>query len=304
VLFITDRNDEGGSNWETRFGSKLLVNWTLTGGIVNFLDFPNREFGQPYDKRFVSLNPDKEVRGTDNCAKFVLDTAKNETKKAALVFTHGYNNTFSDTLSRAKGFADDTDYTGILIVWSWPSQGGVTFYSQDEKAAAWSGQHFAEFLRTLISSRDVTFDFVAHSMGNHLLLSFVQAMKAQNSMLGAKALIFAAPDVDQSEFKQKASVSYSHFYTLYASTDDWALRMSVHYHGSDGLRAGTGGQDKILLMQGLESVDANVTGHSYVYDDPRAMTDVELLLQTHSHAGARGLASRQRDTFTYWILNP
>jgi hypothetical protein len=51
-------------------------------------------------------------------------------------------------------------------------------------------------------------------MGNHLLLGLVQALKSASSANAAKAFVFAAPDVDQSEFEQKAATTYPHFYTL------------------------------------------------------------------------------------------
>ena len=39
---------------------------------------------------------------------------------------------------------------------------GPTFCSQDEKAVAWSGQHFTEFFQFLLSKDGVTLDFFAH----------------------------------------------------------------------------------------------------------------------------------------------
>jgi esterase/lipase superfamily enzyme len=307
LIFVTDRNDEGGLDWQTRFGSRRLAEWRLTCGAVDFADFQNREFGESYSKALISFKADQEIqelKGVRNCANFILDTARKTRANDILFLTHGYQNTFSDTIAAAKSLADDTNFSGLVVVWSWPSNGWWFSYTEDEKAVAWSEPHFTELSISLLSAADLHLDFLAHSMGNHLLLGVVQAMRANGLSGSVNALVFAAPDVDQSEFRQKATIGYSHFYTMYASTDDWALRMSKIFHRSNGIRAGTGGENGILLMRGLESIDTNVTGHSYVFGDPRAMRDVELLLKTHAHASARGLASRTRGSDTYWIINP
>jgi len=192
----------------------LLAEWKLTCGVVNFSDFPTREFGQVYQKDLISLSHNQEAYGVSNCLNLVLEKARS-TKNRISVLTHGFNNTFSDAISRAKSFADDVKLDDTLVIWSWPSQGaGPTFYSQDEKAVAWSGQHFTEFFQFLLSKDGVTLDFFAHSMGNHLLLGLVQALKSASSANAAKAFVFAAPDVDQGEFEQKAATTYPHFYTL------------------------------------------------------------------------------------------
>lgn len=304
VIYVTDRNDENGSDWQGRFGAKLLANWSLTCGVIDFRESLAREYGQPYDKSLVSLPPNKEARGEQNCAKLILDEARKLPRRHVLVATHGYNNAFSDAVSRIKGFADDIDYDGLVVLWAWPSEGGWTFYSSDERAVAWSSSHFTDFFQKLLAEPDLRFDLFAHSMGNHILVALAQAMSRNTPINSSKAYVFAAPDVDQTEFRQRATALRPNFYTLYACTADEALRASAYYHATSGARAGSGEESTLLIINGVETIDTNVVGHSYIFDDARAVTDVKQLLATHAGAQTRGLTRRQRGADIYWIISP
>jgi esterase/lipase superfamily enzyme len=253
LIFITDRNDSKNADWQVRFGSTLLADWSLSCGVIYVAAAPAREFGQGYDANQIVLPEDQQRSGSDDCLKLIVDEARKSSKKKILIATHGYNNNFADAVSKAKGVGDDIEYDGIVVVWAWPSEGRGGFYFQDEAAAAWSGPHFTDFFQKLLSISDFKFDLFAHSMGNHILLSFVQTVTGRRGSDFAKSYVFAAPDVDQSEFRQRLRTTSGQFFTLYACTNDYLLRVSAYLHSTNGIRAGTGG-DNLLLMNGLQSI--------------------------------------------------
>jgi esterase/lipase superfamily enzyme len=223
-----------------------------------------------------------------------------EQSKNVLALTHGYNNTFSDAISAAAGFARDINLNGLLLIWCWPSQGWIFGYKNDERANAWSTNHFVVFFQKLMPRlRQKNIDFVAHSMGSHILLQFVSDAGA-NVSYAARSVVFAAPDVDQEDFKARESRVTGAFQTLYASAEDRPLYTSRLYHGA-GPRAGESG-DHLLVMNQVESIDASVPGHSAVFQEPYLIEDLAKLLQHHQHATLRGLIEKTRGALKYWKL--
>jgi esterase/lipase superfamily enzyme len=184
----------------------------LSCGRTYFRDWPSREVGQPFNKSLISIKSDELVFGSANCTNLVLDRVQSLKTKSVLVFLHGYRNTFSDAVSRARAFAEDIQFSGIVLVWAWPSQGWWYGYEDDEKAVSWSTDHFIDFMSRLMSQgNNLNMDFVAHSMGNHILIDMAAKLKNERPGVG-RALVFAAPDVANDEFTQK--ISTHHFQTL------------------------------------------------------------------------------------------
>lgn len=301
-MFLTDRNDEGGSDWQTRFGSRLLSNWKLTCGRALFRDAPTREVGKEFNKQLISIRPEDTATGSDDCYGVILNRLRLLKHKNVLVYLHGYYNTFGDALSRARAFAEDIQFSGLVLVWSWPSAGQRFGYEDDEKAVSWSTDHFIDFITGLMSPENkFDIDFVAHSMGNRMLVDLAAKLKNEGRGSG-RALVFAAPDVADDEFSQK--ITPMHFQTLYASRDDRAMKIARYLH-KHGRRAGGADDADILIVTGVESIEAILRGHSYVYEDPRALRDVGRLLRTQERASTRGLTERQRSGGAkYWVINP
>jgi esterase/lipase superfamily enzyme len=220
--------------------------------------------------------------------------------KNLLVLTHGYNNTLSDAIRAGAGFARDIDLDGLLLIWCWPSQGWKSAYQTDERANAWSTRHFVAFFQNLIPSlQQKNIDFVAHSMGSHILLQFVSDANP-NVLSKVRSVVFAAPDVDQEDFRARQSRVAGAFQTLYAFAEDWPLYMSRLYH-REGPRAGESG-DHLLIMTQVESVDASVPGHSAIFQEAYVIRDFAKLLEHRQRATMRGLVEKTRGALKYYLL--
>jgi esterase/lipase superfamily enzyme len=214
-------------------------------------------------------------------------------------------------VTRAASFIQDINYQGPVIVWSWPSQGWLGGYEDDERAVVWTTPHLIDFFRVLKSQAspavNLKLDFLAHSMGSRILL---QLLFTTHDDVAASST-FAAADADPGEFRSKLSngivepavvSSTAPLRTLYASAYDRALSASKLYH-KHGARAGAGGAD-ILIMSGLDSIEVNLSGHSYVFDHPYALQHFETLFKRHNHASDRGLARLSRGSEFYYVINP
>jgi esterase/lipase superfamily enzyme len=278
----------------------LIAGWGLTCGKVYSSPKPAREVGALFDSASINLKSDEFEFGIDNCARLLADHAAG---KDILVFVHGYNNTLENTVRRARSFVEDVHFRGIFLVWSWPSAGVTALYTDDEKAIAWSADHFVDFITALMGkNKDLSIDFFAHSMGNHLLLELATRLK-QDQLGWGRAIVFAAPDIASDEFVQR--VLPDRFQTLYASQDDRALQLSAYLLHQNASRAGRYVQDTgVLIVPGVESIDAILRGHSYVFEDPRALRDLDRLINHQEKASNRGLTERHRGTSSYWVINP
>src|ERR1700687_3262651 len=143
-------------------------------------------------------------------------------------------------------------------------------------------------------------DYIAHSMGGRILLKFLFDIRGKPS---AAYATFAAPDIDSGQFRNQASAARVPLLTLYASAYDSALMASKIYNAAASPRAGAGGND-IIVLPGMDSIDVNLGGHSYVFDHPSLLQDIHSLARNHIGAESRGLTPRIRGADTYYVIDP
>jgi len=137
-------------------------------------------------------------------------------------------------------------------------------------------------------------------MGNRVLVEALKKLKDKNLF---DDIILAAPDIDADYFKEDCLpyiVSTNAIITLYASSNDKALRLSKILHGNY-VRAGDAGAS-IVVYNGLETVDAtqvdtDLIGHSYYGDNRSVITDLSQLIDHQ-----RNLRPSQSDGLPFWIM--
>jgi esterase/lipase superfamily enzyme len=231
----------------------------------------------------------------------------------ALVFIHGYNVDFDDALRRAAQIAYDLHFGGLVALFSWPSAGTLTGYLTDENNVRWAQDHFRDFLALLLSRLGLAaVHLMAHSMGNRVLSEVLGAslpVREQESWARLDQIVFAAPDVDRDTFRQltRRFHALAGRCTLYASSNDLALRHSRRFHGYP--RAGDSDQG-ILIAQGIDAIDASgvdtsLTGHSYYGDNRSVLSDLFSLFREGRDPDQRfGLRRRDVPDGRYWVFQP
>jgi esterase/lipase superfamily enzyme len=212
---------------------------------------------------------------------------KSAPSKDLFIFVHGFNNTFEDAARRAAQMAYDLDFDGTPLLYSWPSQGSATAYAVDEAAVGISGRKMADFLETVVDQSGAErIHVLAHSMGNRALIEALQTYLAKRAPENRQhifgQIVFTAPDVDKDYFMDviPSLQGAAERVTLYASSNDYALRSSQILHGAP--RAGTAG-DVIIRLPGLDTIDmsavpADALGHSYFAANSGAINDMFRLL--------------------------
>jgi esterase/lipase superfamily enzyme len=226
-----------------------------------------------------------------------------------LVFIHGFNVSFEAAARRAAQLAYDLDFTGVIVLYSWPSRGTVTGYTADGNSAEWSSPHFVRFMREVlpgIGAHQV--HVVAHSMGNQILTRALDRLgPSDGPRLGH--VVFVAPDVDEGVFEQAAdgfgdqAVSY----TLYMSSKDLALRVSriVGGHqraGGDAKNIGTTARIEIIDASLLPKTD--VLGHSGFAEGRTMLNDLKDIIRYGRTANERSAIEPRddRERHQYWAF--
>lgn len=229
-----------------------------------------------------------------------LDGAITQNKtNAALVFVHGYNNSFEDAARRTAQIAHDIEFTGVPMFYSWPSNGAALSYVTDGNDAEQAVVYLKEFLKDLaLNSRFTSITLLAHSMGNRVLTQAFAALKNEidaTKLHAFKEIILAAPDIDADVFKNMiapALVASKAPVTLYASSRDEALTAAKKING--GPRAGDA-DGGLIVFSGIETIDAtNIDtnlfwglGHAYLADSRNVLSDLSNLVVKGLRATSR-----------------
>ena len=234
-----------------------------------------------------------------------------------LLFIHGFDTSFEQACATAAQVAYDTDFRGVVFIFSWPSADEITIakYHADERIVAWSSPHFTDFLAALSSRAGPNVEILAHSMGNRALLGALISPGLRQHHLDN--IVFAAPDVDSGDFRNDiGSGINAQRATLYASSHDMALAASKVLHW---LQKRAGDADpEIDTANHLDSIDASLvatgliglrsddrTGHSYYRTSWSVLADLSSVFRNEPTPGHRQLGHRTtRAHNPYWALVP
>ena len=264
----------------------------------------SRRFGS--DSSFGVIVQDVRPESAEN---FVKDLNAKGNGTEALVYIHGFANSFEDAAQVAASLKRSLQFDDRpVIFYSWPSNDNYLAYSADANNEDWSARgHFSDFLQKLMSSGVKRIHFIAHSMGNRILLNEIDKYSNHEFPPLFGKLIFAAPDEDADTFKMiinRMQVAPHHL-TLYASSKDVALLFSKwanSFRVPPYRRAGD--EKEGILLRQLDSIDATKVDtsfpyHSYYVSSDRVEEDICRVLLNQEpprpHLQTKGQSG-------YWVL--
>jgi esterase/lipase superfamily enzyme len=210
----------------------------------------------------------------------------------ALVFVHGFNNTFDAALYRTAQIAYDLQFDGAPFMYSWPSKGqlGLQDYSYDRESTGQAEPYLKQFLELVTKETGAkAISVIAHSMGNQLLLSVLRDLRRSTpSGVVLSQVILAAPDVDRDgfEFLAKEIAGISRGMTMLAASNDRALEVSRRFWGGVP-RAGDVPSEGPVIIDGMDTIDVTsvstdvfALNHSGYAEKQALLNDIRLLIQT------------------------
>lgn len=157
--------------------------------------------------------------------------------RQALVFIHGFNNSFDDAVYRFAQIVHDSNAPVVPILFTWPSRGSVLSYGYDLQSNNYSRDALEQLLTALAKDPNVDeVSILAHSMGNWVTLEALRQMAIRNGRVLPKItnVMLASPDVDVDVFRsQMADIgNKGPKITLFVSQDDRALAASRRLWGN------------------------------------------------------------------------
>ena len=204
----------------------------------------------------------------------------------ALVYIHGYNNSFDDAAIRAGQIGFDLKVSGATAFFSWPSRDTLAGYAADEASIEASEGAITEFLVAFAKESGAEkLHIIAHSMGNRGLLRTLQRIAADaetRTALRFGQIFLAAPDIDRDLFLGLAHLypAYSDRTTLYASKADLPVFLSAKFHAAP--RAGYFLPHTIA--KGIDTVavpdfNLDLLGHGYFAEASALLHDIYDLMR-------------------------
>lgn len=157
------------------------------------------------EKEFAVIEPTKYRKPESFISAINSELARRAPEdRDVLLFVHGYNNTFSDAVLLLAQFVEDTEYTGVPVLFSWASAGRASQYVYDLNSALAARAPLVRTGRLLGRTQAKGFDLFAHSMGSLLTMEALIEINQQQNRPDderLKTVMMAAPDIDLDLFR-------------------------------------------------------------------------------------------------------
>lgn len=290
LFYATDRKREkylaaGPVKYSNDRSEKNIIYGTVD---VLVADSRRRDPGST-DNMSVSFSSSVEMNDVAFIRAVSKRLSEENNSRKALIFVHGYNNSFDDAAIRTAQIYYDVEKYGtkfVPIFYSWASQDRAIGYTIDETNSEWSQRNFYIFLKNFLEETDADEVYLmAHSMGNRILTKALVDISEDRPSLTQKIkhIFLAAPDIDTMTFKRDiggvlASMTEGKV-SLYVSSRDKALLASKDLHGSPRTGWFTPGSE-LVVIKGIETIDSSLIdlsfiGHDYAMSTCTVLQDIE-----------------------------
>ncbi len=215
----------------------------ITDIVVSIPPEKNRKAGEVQWPKKLPPDPQKDfttvsVTPVKTDVEQAVWIRKHMTKsRRVMVFVHGFNNTYEDSVYRFAQIVHDSSADVAPVIFTWPSRASVFDYNYDKESTNYSRDALEQILRAIAREpevKDIT--VMAHSMGSWLTVEALRQMAIRDGRVNGKInnVILASPDLDVDVFgKQFLAMGKDHpRFTLFTSRDDRALAVSRRISGN------------------------------------------------------------------------
>jgi esterase/lipase superfamily enzyme len=249
-------------------------------------------------------------------------------RKDVYVLVHGFNNSFSDAVTRLAQLWHFMGRVGVPIAYTWPAGGGgARGYFYDRESGEFTIYHLKEVLRQIAKCPGLErLHIISHSRGTDVATTALRELNLEihargldpQQELKLETFVLAAPDLDTLVFGQRfmaeGLVDVAKRVAIYYSSTDSALGMSLWLF-SGKTRVGAlklddftpRAREVLANLKGFQTIDCNVSGfatsHAYLFDDPAALSDLILLLRDRCDPGADHGRPLQSQAPGLWFLD-
>lgn len=225
---------------------------------VGEIDWPAKDRAPDPTKEFVAV--DQDIYSDADAFRADLRAALGREKNGpgdALIFVHGFNNTFAEGTYRLAQLGHDLKVQGVLVHYSWPSRANALGYVYDRDSALFARDGLERLIGEVEAAGARNVIVVAHSMGSALVMETLRQMAIAGDrqvLSRIKGVILMSPDIDVDIFREQAARigQLPQPFIIFTSKKDRALALSARL---------TGQRDKLGNL-----------------DDPRDLGDLKVTL--------------------------
>lgn len=196
--------------------------------------------------------------------------------RQALIFVHGFNNTFAEGVYRIAQLSHDLDLPRVTVHYSWPSAGSAFGYVHDRDSALYARDGLEKLFNEVIEAGAEQVIVVGHSMGCLLLMEALRQMDIRDSAKlkrHLRGVILLSPDIDVDVFVSQAATfkQLPDPFLIFSSQNDRALRLSAFITGEPSRLGNLTGIDRVADLP-VRVIDVGAfstgAGHFDVGDSP------------------------------------
>lgn len=157
-------------------------------------------------------------------------------RREAVVYVHGFNNTFADGVFRVAQISHDLDLPGLSVHYSWPSAAQPLNYAYDRDSVLHARDGLERLLSEVRNAGADQVTLIAHSMGSLLAMETLRQIEIGSPGRARRlvqAVMLFSPDLDVEVFRMQARRigQLPDPFIIFTSRRDRALGLSARLTG-------------------------------------------------------------------------
>ncbi len=217
-------------------------------------------------------------------------------KDEAIVFIHGYNNNFAESLYRFAQISADMELTSTPVLYAWPSTETSYEYLHDRDSVLFARDGLQTLLEQLASSGVKRLILVAHSIGANLLMETLRQMAIGGDERVRKIIdgvVLISPDIDPSVFEIQLSRlnPVPSPFVVFSTENDNALKVMAFLTGRQQ-RLGQITRSDQLAKHGVQVVNLSAFTDGDALNHAVALTSPSVISILKKTPAARELSKR------------
>lgn len=243
--------------------------------------WPRKDRAADPAKQFVTLDQRlyagaSEFRGDLHRAL----AARPAGQRDAVIFIHGFNNTFAEGTYRMAQLGHDLKVGAVLVHYSWPSRANPLGYAYDRDSALFARDGLEDLIDQVVRAGAQHVTIVAHSMGAAVAMETLRQMRIGGkdaALARINGVLLMSPDIDVDVFHEAARRigTLPQPFIIFTSKKDKALALSARL---TGLRERVGNLGKPEELSDLKVTLVDTTafstgaGHFNVANSPALLS--------------------------------
>jgi len=221
-----------------------------------------RQAADPQRHFMLAETQDLTGQGFEGAVRAALSQMP-PSEREAVVFVHGFNNTFIQGLYRGAQLDHDLRLPGVMLQYSWPSLGAPLAYAYDRDSALFARDGLVEMLQRTQAAGPRRIILMAHSMGAHLVMEAMRqlALTHDPALNAIGGVFLLSPDIDVDLFRQqvRAIGQLPRPFVIVTSQRDRILTLSARLTGET---ARLGNLSDVTPVEGLGVTLVDVSAFS------------------------------------------